>query len=124
MIFGDTIHSPCPGEVIEIQDGVPDHEPFEYDSDSGGGNQVVLDCDGLEVALLHMMEGSVRVEPGDRLAAGDPLGRVGNSGFSVQPHLHVQASRNAGADATASRVGVPIRFGGRFLVRNDVFVNE
>ncbi len=124
LIFGDTIHSPCRGLVAEIHDGVPDHEPFEYDSDAGGGNRVVLDCDGLEVALLHMMEGSVQVKPGDRLAAGDPLGRVGNSGFSVQPHLHVQASRSAGATTPASRVGVPVRFGSRFLVRNDRFVNE
>jgi Peptidase family M23 len=124
LIFGDTIFSPCAGAVLEIHDGMPDHKPFEYDSDSGGGNRVVLDCDGLEVALLHMMEGSVRVEPGSLLSAGDPLGRVGNSGFSVQPHLHVQASRTAGAQGSARRVGVPIRFGGRFLVRNELFVNE
>ena len=123
LIFGDTIYSPCRGEVIEARDGVPDHAPFEFDADSGGGNQVVIDCDGVEVALLHMMEGSVQVASGDRPAAGDPLGRVGNSGFSVQPHLHVQASRRTGAER-ASREGVPILFGGRFLVRNDVFAND
>lgn len=92
LIFGATIHSPCAGEVLESRDGVADHPPFEYDPDSGGGNQVVLECSGIQVALLHMMQGSVLAEPGDQVAVGEPLGRVGNSGFSVQPHLHLQAT--------------------------------
>jgi murein DD-endopeptidase MepM/ murein hydrolase activator NlpD len=32
----------------------------------------------------------VCVLPGDRIRAGQMLGRVGNSGASLQPHLHFQ----------------------------------
>lgn len=123
VIFGATVHSPCAGVVLAARDSVPDHAPFEYDADSGGGNQVVLDCNGLRVALLHLQQGSVLVRPGDQVTAAQPLGRVGNSGFSVHPHLHLQASRGARADTTADHAGVPMRFGGRFLVRNDRVVN-
>jgi murein DD-endopeptidase MepM/ murein hydrolase activator NlpD len=32
----------------------------------------------------------VRVRPGDRVAAGQPLAACGNSGNSTEPHLHLQ----------------------------------
>jgi murein DD-endopeptidase MepM/ murein hydrolase activator NlpD len=30
------------------------------------------------------------VRPGDQVEVGDPIGRVGNSGASLEPHLHIQ----------------------------------
>lgn len=124
FIFGQTVYSPCDGQVIEVQDEVLDHQPLEYDPASGSGNYVVIErADGLQVALLHLMQGSVLVQPGDQVVEEEPIGRVGNSGFSVQPHLHFQVSRLMRADSLASRVGVPVRFQGRFLVRNNLFSN-
>jgi murein DD-endopeptidase MepM/ murein hydrolase activator NlpD len=38
----------------------------------------------------HLKNGSVCVRPGDTVRGGDPLGLVGNSGSSLQPHLHFQ----------------------------------
>ncbi|MGD2135197.1 MAG: M23 family metallopeptidase [Gemmatimonadales bacterium] len=121
LMFGELVQSPSDGLVIEARGDVADHAPYDYDPDTGAGNHVVIETDdGLQVALFHLRQGSVLVVPGDRVAAGDPIGRVGNSGFSVQPHLHLQVSRPATADPEAGQVGVPVRFGGRFLVRNDV----
>lgn len=55
-----------------------------------GGNYVILDCGGVYPLYAHLRRGSVRVRPGQRVAAGEPLGAVGNSGSSLQPHLHFQ----------------------------------
>ena len=30
----------------------------------------------------------IEVEPGDRVVTGQPIGRLGNSGNSIGPHLH------------------------------------
>ena len=38
--------------------------------------------------------GSVRVKVGDHVRAGDQVGTVGNSGLSLQPHLHFQVMRS------------------------------
>jgi murein DD-endopeptidase MepM/ murein hydrolase activator NlpD len=62
------------------------------------GNHVVLRVAPEQyVFLAHLMRGSVRVRPGQRVARGEPLGRVGSSGFSAvtpEPHLalHLQDS--------------------------------
>ncbi|HAH07758.1 MAG TPA: hypothetical protein DCM05_14755 [Elusimicrobia bacterium] len=56
-----------------------------------GGNYVVVDHgNGEFAAYCHMMEGSIRVEPGAKVRKGDVLGRVGNTGNSDAPHLHFQ----------------------------------
>lgn len=36
----------------------------------------------------HLKTGTVKVRPGDRLAAGQVIANVGNSGNSSAPHLH------------------------------------
>ena len=40
--------------------------------------------------LAHLRCGSVRVNVGDHVRVGDEVGEVGNSGSSIQPHLHFQ----------------------------------
>jgi murein DD-endopeptidase MepM/ murein hydrolase activator NlpD len=39
--------------------------------------------------LGHLQKGSVFVQPGDVVKAGNVLGRVGNSGNCTEPHLHL-----------------------------------
>jgi|GEM_PF-869783 len=118
-IFGEAIYAPCKGRVLEVKGGVPDNQGASMDvsPEDGMGNFVVLDCDGTIVHLVHLQQNSVAVAPGQRVLTGDLLGRVGNSGFSQEPHLHFQASRYQ-ADSTL--VGVPMEFGERTPVRGDV----
>jgi murein DD-endopeptidase MepM/ murein hydrolase activator NlpD len=53
------------------------------------GNHVIIDHGNQEFSFLcHLQNGSVTVKPGQTLAAGDALGRCGNSGRSSEPHLH------------------------------------
>lgn len=77
--------------VVTVIDGVPEHPPGKPDLYNVTGNSVVLDLGGGEWALYaHLVPGSIRVKVGERVAAGQPLGKIGNSGNSSEPHLHFQ----------------------------------
>ncbi len=102
-------------------DGLPDLVPPEKDTDNLAGNHVVLACEGVEVILAHLKQGSVAVTSGMRVNEGDVLGQVGNSGDTSQPHLHLHAERGGEPGEILNGEGVPIELGGRFLVRNSLF---
>ncbi|MFE1168682.1 M23 family metallopeptidase [Nocardiopsis sp. NPDC058789] len=78
------------------------------------GNHVVLDLgDGVYAAYAHLRKGSAEVREGDRVTAGQRIGRCGNSGNSSEPHLHFQLmdhpdfSRAMGLPFRWEGVGVP-----------------
>lgn len=75
---------------------------------AAAGNYVVLRHGGEEYSqYLHLKPGSVRVQPGDQVRRGQPIGQIGHSGNSTEPHLHFQLTD--GPDPMASR-GLPIVF--------------
>lgn len=115
-IYGASVVSPCDGEVTVARDGLPDLVPSEMDPDNPAGNHVIIDCGDISVELAHLQQSSVAVAVGDQLAVGDPVGRVGNSGNTTEPHLHVHA-----VDPT-TRTGVPVSFDGRVPIRNRLYV--
>jgi hypothetical protein len=119
VIFGDPVFAPCPGRVVVASDGAPDMPPPQPDRSHMAGNHVMLDCAGTWVLLGHLQRGTVAVHMGQIVKTGDYLGRVGNSGNTSEPHLHVHAQR-PGTDAEPlSGDPVPIRLAGRYLARND-----
>jgi hypothetical protein len=111
-IFGADVLSPCDGLVIRAVDGLPDLAPGVRDEKRKEGNHVIVRCGDAEVLLAHLRGGSVAVRPNTRVTAGTLLGKVGNSGNTTEPHLHIHAERNG--------TGVPARFDGKWLVRNGV----
>jgi hypothetical protein len=123
-IFGQPVKAPCDGTVTLAEDGHEDRPVGEPDRDSFSGNHVILRCGAVEVVLAHLGRGSVAVKPGDAVKAGAPIGLVGNSGGSDAPHLHVHAQRPGSELSSMSGDPVPIRFRGRFLVRNDRFTPD
>lgn len=110
-IFGDTLHSPCAGDVTAARDDIADSLPGKPDAQQNG-NHVVLDCAGVEIVLAHLLRDSVAVKPGDKVAIGQVLGRVGNSGYSLEPHLHIEARKNGAP--------VAMEFNGASLTINSV----
>jgi Peptidase family M23 len=94
------------GTVIEAGDGMPDRKRICMARDlfrlmffgpkaappfsALGGNYVVVQCADVYPLYAHLKNGSVCVRPGDSVRTGDQLGIVGNSGASLQPHLHFQ----------------------------------
>ncbi len=90
------IYSVADGTVVEAMDGLAENTPHsgKYAVDinfvNAGGNHVVVDIGGNRYAFYaHMRPGSVKVKVGDRVKAGQVLGRIGNSGSSTEPHLHM-----------------------------------
>ncbi len=119
-IFGAELRAPCAGVVTAAEGDWPDFEVPEQDTVNRLGNHVILRCDAAEIVLAHMRQGSIPVTPGDRVAVGDRLGEVGNSGASTEPHLHIHAQRPA-PEGAPPIAGDPLalRIDGRFLVRGD-----
>ncbi len=114
-VFGDTVYSPCEGMVVRSSDGAPD-DPRDksYYKDNPAGNHLIINCKGVYVLIAHMMGNSLRVGKGDNVKTGEPLGNVGNSGDSMEPHLHVQATK----ELVPAGEGVPMVFNGYFPVMN------
>ncbi|MDX5574505.1 M23 family metallopeptidase [Streptomyces sp. ID01-9D] len=74
------------------------------------GNHVILDLgDSTYAVYAHLQRGSLQVRPGDRVRAGQRLGRVGNSGNTTEPHLHFHLMD--GPDPDSAR-GVPFTWRG------------
>ena len=85
---GGTIVAPAPGVVVFSRDGMPENLPGKRGK--LGGNGVVIDHGfGEFTAHWHMINGTVTAKVGDRVEYGQVLGKVGNSGRSTMPHLHV-----------------------------------
>lgn len=120
-IYGKTLYSPCDGVVLEAVDNLPDLIPPATDRENPPGNYVVIGCRDVRVVLAHMKPGSLMAGEGDPVSAGQPLGQVGNSGNTSEPHLHIHAEKPVPGSAFGNE-GVPMRFNGRFPVRNTVFV--
>ena len=118
-IFSDTIYSPCSGMIITTIDNVDDNTEatMMVDSESGKGNYITLDCNGVHVSMYHLKKDGVFIQVNSYVEVGDPIGMVGNSGFSQEPHLHIQAST---MNKDSIREGIPILFGNKYLKRNDL----
>jgi len=100
------VFAPADGVVVACWDGMPDRKELSMIKDlitlkrnlpppgsplqAYGGNYVILKCGDYYPMLAHLRCGTVCVKVGDRVRAGDQLGEVGNSGNSIQPHLHFQ----------------------------------
>ena len=124
VIWGEPVFSPCDGTVSAAVDGLPDHVPPARDTDNLAGNYVLIECGDIEVLLAHLRNGSVKVAAGQAVVTGDPLGEVGNSGNTSEPHLHIHAERGVEPGVILDGRSVPITIEGRFLVRNSVFRGE
>lgn len=118
-IYGIPVYAPCAGEVIAAVDGVPDMQVPQIDRVHMAGNHVLLRCKHAHVMLGHFKTNSVRVVLGQQLRVGQPIANVGNSGDTGEPHLHIHAQQAGTAAEPFSGNPLPVRFDGRFLVRND-----
>ncbi|MCZ2822072.1 M23 family metallopeptidase [Modestobacter sp. VKM Ac-2977] len=124
--FGQPVLSPVDGVVVRVHQRRRDHRARSgwlsilhllvvesFVRQVGGarwlaGNHVVVRADdGAFAALVHLRRGSVLVERGQRVVAGQQLAECGNSGNSSEPHLHVQLCDSPGLGGAT---GVPMAF--------------
>jgi hypothetical protein len=101
--WGQPVRAPAAGVVVASRDGQPDNDEIGRENRwtgrtwaSSHGNHAVIDHGHGEFSVIaHMRQGTVRVRPGMRVNAGDIVGRVGNSGSSLMPHVHYQLQDGA-----------------------------
>jgi hypothetical protein len=119
-IYGDTIFSPCDGKIVSTKDGLNNVPIGAVDNLNPAGNHIILEYENNLILMAHMLKNSIRVSAGDSVKKGQPIARVGNSGCTTNPHLHIHAI--AGTD-TGKIIhggnGIPIYFYGKFPIRND-----
>jgi len=94
MARGVDVLAAAPGRVDALRDGMADAAVTpDTRADIEGrecGNAVRVDHgDGWQTLYCHMRNGSITVDQGQVVKAGEPLGQVGLSGLSNVPHLHL-----------------------------------
>ncbi|HEY5956482.1 MAG TPA: urea transporter [Polyangiaceae bacterium] len=89
--FGERVYAPLAGTVVFAYGEHEDNRPGEQNLLYPYGNVVIIQH-GFEIysVLAHLQRGSVGVIAGQRVAAGEAIARVGASGRSPRPHLHLQ----------------------------------
>ena len=99
---GVNVLAAAAGQITGTRDAMPDilqgtpGAPDVTDRECGNG-VVIRHADGWETQYCHMALGSIAVQPGDQVGQGAVLGRVGLSGQSEFPHVHLTVRHN-GAD--------------------------
>jgi hypothetical protein len=92
--FGAEVRAVADGEIVALRDGMAENEPFQppttvHAPNDYGGNSVMLRIRPDVYALYaHLQPGKMKVKLGDKVKAGAPIGKLGNSGNSTAPHLH------------------------------------
>lgn len=78
-INGKTVYAVKGGEVIYAAK----HKAY--------GNFVIIDHGaGVSSCYAHMQDGSLLVSVGSKVSQGQPIGKVGSTGYSTGPHLHFE----------------------------------
>ncbi len=108
--FGQPVLAPAAGTSRAVQDGEPDGPIGQWRGWRAAGNYVVLEvAEGEFLFIAHLQNGSIAVAPGDHVEAGQVIGRVGNSGDSSEPHVHVHLQDTPTASLGE---GIPMYFHG------------
>jgi len=131
--WGQPVHAVADGVVVQVVDGVPERQWLHVVRESWmavrttvevarrgldpalAGNHVITATGDTYALYAHLVPGSVAVARGQRVRAGEVLGRVGHSGNSTAPHLHFQLMDSA--DPLRAK-GIPCAFAA-YLVERD-----
>jgi hypothetical protein len=111
--WGMPVYAPIDGRVVRVGDGWNDHEStniwktiqlwfnatFRFrpkivngrlDIRPNAGNHVMIEArEGYIVFLAHLRNRSIVISEGSLVKRGDLIGKIGNSGNSTMPHLHI-----------------------------------
>ncbi len=89
--FQKEVCSPVYGKVIYATDIHPDNNIGMVDTINNWGNCIVIqDAHGYYVSLCHLSQNKVFVKVGDSVVPYQCIALSGNSGYSPEPHLHMQ----------------------------------
>ena len=101
-IYDQPVLAPADGTVTYAVDGHPDLPIGSVDSQHPTGNQLVIDIGGGRYLLMgHLRQGSIAVTVGEHVSKGQPIARVGKSGQTSHPHIHIQAQTSPPGSPTS-----------------------
>lgn len=94
MRAGVAVLASAPGVVEATRDGMPDRilteaNRAEIEGRECGNAVRIGHANGMKTLYCHMEKGSIAVKSGDRVRAGQPIGKVGLSGQTTYPHVHI-----------------------------------
>jgi len=116
LAHGREVLAAADGEVVAAQGGSQENEPVgarpSWDQvlqrpEELAGNYIVLKHAEAEYTVYLHLRPELSVKRGDRVRAGQPIGSCGNSGNSLESHLHFQLQD--GPDPLRAH-GLPARF--------------
>lgn len=86
---GQDLLAPAGTPVVAPRGGVVQKVAYQA---GGAGHYIVLNGAGenRSYTFMHLLDGSVRVREGQRVATGERLADVGSTGSSSGPHLHFE----------------------------------
>jgi hypothetical protein len=90
---GVPIYAVLDGIVVYTHDGEFDRNVV-WDPNAIGNAVTIDHGNGILVKYWHMKNGSVAVNVGQQVVAGEQIGLVGSSGISNYPHLHLGVTEN------------------------------
>jgi hypothetical protein len=110
--YDQPVLAPADGVVVNVHDDDPElgragglSHPLKR---SMTGNAVTIrHAEDEYSSLIHLVPGSIEVDPGDCVRRGEQIGRCGHSGNSAEPHLHFQIQGHPTFELAA---GLPVRF--------------
>lgn len=111
--YGEPILAAAPGRVVRIEDRIKDAPLLgfgmcDFMAKNFIGNYVMIEHAPSEFGLYaHLAPGSLTVQKGDVVAAGQVIGQCGHTGHSTEPHLHFHLQDSP--DPYHGR-GLPVRF--------------
>ncbi|QYJ03429.1 M23 family metallopeptidase [Nocardioides panacisoli] len=114
--YDEPVLAVADAEVVQVLDELPDQapgtlpDPSDITLETVDGNHVILElAEGVYAFYAHLKEGSITLEEGDSVSAGDEIGRLGNSGNTSAPHLHLHVMT---ADSALAADSIPYTFDG------------
>lgn len=110
-IWGASVYAPVSGRIIGVENREEDIPPNASEFASNAGNYVYIEDNHHKVyfILSHFMQDSIVVSEGDYVEAGQYLGKVGNSGTTSEPHLHLQCQRDNPLEISIPTVAVGVQ---------------
>lgn len=90
-IYNKDVVAPISGTVVAAYDKEADIAPNTEEFKTQAGNYVYIKIDktGTYLLMNHFKQGTLLVKEGDHVDEGTLIGKVGNSGSTSEPHLHI-----------------------------------
>ncbi len=112
-VFNKEIISPVKGTIIGVYDQEKDSTPGKEEKKTMMGNYIFIKIQETKtyLVLAHIKKDSIMVKEGQLVDVGTPLAKVGNSGSSSEPHLHIHHQRqNPAKTSMYLSEGLPLYF--------------